>query len=223
MPMLMPRRVKHRKVMRGRMSGNAKGGHTVAFGEYGLATLEPAWITAHQIESARRAMTRSVKRGGKIWIRIFRTSPRPRSPPRPASVPARALRITGSPSCAPAGSCSRWQASSAKQPLRPCAWRRTSSGGDSRRRPRDREGGHRWRSVRSVRGPRAGRPAEGGEAGPLAGPVRPLDPAAEGLQPDPGDTTDHRPDPHRPARAFDRSALGRVGASGCLPQEQPAP
>ena len=67
--MLMPRRVKHRKVMRGRMSGMAKGGHTVAFGEYGLATLEPAWITARQIESARRAMTRSVKRGGKIWRR----------------------------------------------------------------------------------------------------------------------------------------------------------
>jgi large subunit ribosomal protein L16 len=64
--MLMPRRVKHRKVMRGRMSGMAKGGHTVAFGDYGLATLEPAWITARQIESARRAMTRSVKRGGKI-------------------------------------------------------------------------------------------------------------------------------------------------------------
>src|SRR5512133_2168115 len=63
--MLMPRRVKHRKVMRGRMSGIAKGGHTVAFGEYGLATQEPAWITSRQIEAARRAMTRSVKRGGR--------------------------------------------------------------------------------------------------------------------------------------------------------------
>src|SRR6266550_2283091 len=69
--MLLPRRVKHRKVMRGRMSGQAKGGHFVAFGDYGLATLEPAWITSRQIEAARRAMTRSVKRGGKIWIRIF--------------------------------------------------------------------------------------------------------------------------------------------------------
>jgi len=67
--MLMPRRVKHRKVMRGRMSGLAKGGHTVAFGEYGLATQEPAWITSRQIEAARRAMTRSVKRGGKIWTK----------------------------------------------------------------------------------------------------------------------------------------------------------
>ena len=61
--MLMPKRVKHRKVMRGRMSGLAKGGHTVAFGEYGLATSEPAWITSRQIEAARRAMTRSVKPG----------------------------------------------------------------------------------------------------------------------------------------------------------------
>ena len=78
--MLMPRRVKHRKVMRGRMSGLAKGGHTVAFGEYGLATQEPAWITSRQIEAARRAMTRSVKRGGKIWIRIFPDKPATKKP-----------------------------------------------------------------------------------------------------------------------------------------------
>ena len=76
----MPRRVKHRKVMRGRMSGVAKGGHAVAFGEYGLATLEPAWITSRQIEAARRAMTRSVKRGGKIWIRIFPDKPATKKP-----------------------------------------------------------------------------------------------------------------------------------------------
>jgi len=78
--MLMPRRVKHRKVMRGRMSGLAKGGHDVAFGDYGLATLEPAWITSRQIEAARRAMTRSVKRGGKIWIRIFPDKPATKKP-----------------------------------------------------------------------------------------------------------------------------------------------
>ena len=78
--MLMPKRVKHRKVMRGRMSGVAKGGHTVAFGEYGLATQEPAWITSRQIEAARRAMTRSVKRGGKIWIRIFPDKPATKKP-----------------------------------------------------------------------------------------------------------------------------------------------
>ena len=62
------------------MSGVAKGGHTVAFGEYGLATQEPAWITSRQIEAARRAMTRSVKRGGKIWIRIFPDKPATKKP-----------------------------------------------------------------------------------------------------------------------------------------------
>ena len=78
--MLLPRRVKHRKVMRGRMSGRAKGGHFVAFGDYGLATMEPAWITSRQIEAARRAMTRSVKRGGKIWIRVFPDKPVTKKP-----------------------------------------------------------------------------------------------------------------------------------------------
>jgi large subunit ribosomal protein L16 len=78
--MLMPRRVKHRKVMRGRMSGQAKGGNTVAFGEFGLTTTEPAWITSRQIEAARRAMTRSVKRGGKIWIRVFPDKPVTKKP-----------------------------------------------------------------------------------------------------------------------------------------------
>jgi large subunit ribosomal protein L16 len=78
--MLLPKRVKHRKVMRGRMSGPAKGGHSVAFGDFGLATLEPAWITSRQIEAARRAMTRSVKRGGKIWIRVFPDKPVTKKP-----------------------------------------------------------------------------------------------------------------------------------------------
>jgi large subunit ribosomal protein L16 len=78
--MLMPKRVKHRKVMRGRMSGQAKGGNSVAFGEFGLVTMEPAWITSRQIEAARRAMTRSVKRGGKIWIRIFPDKPVTKKP-----------------------------------------------------------------------------------------------------------------------------------------------
>lgn len=78
--MLMPRRVKHRKVMRGRMSGLTKGGSTVAFGDYGLMTEEPAWITSRQIEAARRAMTRYVKRGGKIWIRIFPDKPVTKKP-----------------------------------------------------------------------------------------------------------------------------------------------
>ncbi len=78
--MLIPKRVKHRRVMRGRMSGVAKGGSTIAFGEFGLMTEEPAWITSRQIEAARRAMTRSVKRGGKVWIRIFPDKPVTKKP-----------------------------------------------------------------------------------------------------------------------------------------------
>jgi large subunit ribosomal protein L16 len=78
--MLMPKRVKHRKVMRGRMTGAAKGGSTIAFGDYALMTQEPAWITSRQIEAARRAMTRYVRRGGKIWIRIFPDKPVTKKP-----------------------------------------------------------------------------------------------------------------------------------------------
>jgi large subunit ribosomal protein L16 len=73
--MLMPKRVKHRKEHRGRMKGNAKGGTEVAFGEYGLKALEPAWVTNRQIEAARIAMTRYIKRGGKVWIKIFPSKP----------------------------------------------------------------------------------------------------------------------------------------------------
>jgi len=69
--MLMPSKVKYRKLQRGRRSGKANTGATVAFGEYGLKTLESAWITARQIEASRVAMTRFIKRGGKIWIRVF--------------------------------------------------------------------------------------------------------------------------------------------------------
>jgi large subunit ribosomal protein L16 len=73
--MLMPRKVKHRKVQRGRLTGQAKGGTTVQFGDYGIQALEPGWITARQIEAARIAMTRHVRRGGKVWIRIFPDKP----------------------------------------------------------------------------------------------------------------------------------------------------
>jgi len=69
--MLMPKRVKYRKQFRGRMRGKATRGNTVAFGEFGLQSLDPAWITSRQIESARRAMVRHMKRRGKLWIRIF--------------------------------------------------------------------------------------------------------------------------------------------------------
>src|SRR5213596_584416 len=73
--MLMPRKVKHRKQQRGRLTGAAKGGTDVTFGDYGIQALEPGWITARQIEAARIAMTRHVRRGGKVWIRIFPDKP----------------------------------------------------------------------------------------------------------------------------------------------------
>lgn len=73
--MLMPKKVKHRKQQRGRLSGLAKAGTTVTFGDYGVQALEPGWITARQIEAARIAMTRHVKRGGKVWIRVFPDKP----------------------------------------------------------------------------------------------------------------------------------------------------
>ena len=78
--MLMPRKVKHRKQQRGRMSGKAKGGTVVTFGDYGIQALEPGWITARQIEAARIAMTRHVRRGGKVWIRIFPDKPMTQKP-----------------------------------------------------------------------------------------------------------------------------------------------
>ncbi len=73
--MLMPKRIKYRKQQRGRMRGKATRGSTVAFGEYGLKALAPAWITSRQIEAARIAMTRYIKRGGKVWIRVFPHKP----------------------------------------------------------------------------------------------------------------------------------------------------
>jgi len=73
--MLMPKRVKYRKTMRGRMKGMARRGSDVHFGEYGLQALEPAWVSARQIESARRAMVRAMRRRGKVWIRIFPDKP----------------------------------------------------------------------------------------------------------------------------------------------------
>jgi large subunit ribosomal protein L16 len=72
---LMPRKVRHRKTHRGRTGGVAKGGTEVVFGEYGIQALEPGWITARQIEAARIAMTRHIKRGGKVWINIFPDKP----------------------------------------------------------------------------------------------------------------------------------------------------
>ncbi len=73
--MLLPKRVKHRKVQRGRMKGVATRGNVVSNGDFGLQALEPAWITSNQIEAARIAMTRFIKRGGKVWIKIFPDKP----------------------------------------------------------------------------------------------------------------------------------------------------
>ena len=73
--MLMPKRVKFRRVQRGRLTGKASRGNTITYGTYGLVATEPAWITSNQIEAARIAMTRYIKRGGKVWIKIFPDKP----------------------------------------------------------------------------------------------------------------------------------------------------
>ena len=73
--MLMPKRVKYRRVQRGRMKGKATRGNVVTYGEFGLAAQEPGWITSNQIEAARIAMTRYIRRGGKVWIKIFPDKP----------------------------------------------------------------------------------------------------------------------------------------------------
>ena len=78
--MLMPKRVKYRKQQRGRMRGKAYRGSSVTFGEFGLQALEPAWITSRQIEAARVAITRSIKRGGKVWINVFPDKPYTKKP-----------------------------------------------------------------------------------------------------------------------------------------------
>ncbi len=78
--MLSPKKVKHRKHHRGRMRGKAKGGVQVHFGDYGLQAVEPAWITNRQIEAARVAMTRHIKRGGKVWVNIFPDKPFTKKP-----------------------------------------------------------------------------------------------------------------------------------------------
>ncbi len=78
--MLQPKRVKYRKMQKGRIHGQANDGNTLVFGDYGLQTLEPAWITAAQLEAARRAITRHIRRGGKVWIRVFPDKPMTKKP-----------------------------------------------------------------------------------------------------------------------------------------------
>ena len=78
--MLMPKRVKFRKTHRGRRNGKAYRGSTIAFGEFGLMAMQPAWVTSRQIEAARVAITRTIKRGGKVWIRVFPDKPDTKKP-----------------------------------------------------------------------------------------------------------------------------------------------
>ena len=112
--MLVPKRVKFRKQQRGRRSGLAIRGSSLAFGQYGLKALEAAWVTNRQIEAARRAMTRYIKRGGKVWIRIF--------PDKPITSKPAETRM-GKGKGAPAASSTRWRGSRRSRRRRPCALR----------------------------------------------------------------------------------------------------
>ena len=93
--MLMPKRVKYRRVHRGRLTGKAMRGNTVTYGDFGLQALEPAWVTANQIEAARIAMTRYTKRAGQVWIKIFPDKPITESRPKPEWVPVKVRPNTG--------------------------------------------------------------------------------------------------------------------------------
>ena len=103
--MLMPKKVKHRKHQRGRTRGQSKGGNKVSQGEFGIQALEPAWLTARQIEAARIAMTRHIKRGGKVWINVFPDKPITQKRPKLAWVLARATPRCGSPLSSQVESC----------------------------------------------------------------------------------------------------------------------
>src|SRR6476469_5757720 len=95
--MLSPKRTKFRKMFKGRMTGHAKGGTEIAFGDFGLQALECGWITSRQIEAARIAMTRHIKRGGKVYIRIFPDKPITKKPAETRMVRARVVTRAGWP------------------------------------------------------------------------------------------------------------------------------
>src|SRR3981081_2696323 len=124
--MLMPKKVKYRKQQRGRMTGKAWRGSTLAFGQFGLKVLETGWITDRQIEASRVAMTRFVKRGGKIWIRLFPDKPVTKKPAEPRWAEGRARRITGLRLGGREKFCLRWKAFRSRMRKRQCASRRTS-------------------------------------------------------------------------------------------------
>ena len=92
---MLPKRVKYRRQQRGRLKGTASRGNTITYGSYGLVATEPAWITSNQIEAARIAMTRYIKRGGQVWIKIFPDKPVTEKPLKPVWVPVRVLPNTG--------------------------------------------------------------------------------------------------------------------------------
>ena len=93
--MLMPKRVKYRRVQRGRLKGTATRGNRITNGQFGLVATEPAWITSNQIEAARVAMTRYIKRGGQVWIKIFPDKPITESPPKRVWAPVKAAPSIG--------------------------------------------------------------------------------------------------------------------------------
>jgi ribosomal protein L16/ribosomal protein L29 len=124
--MLMPKKVKYRKQMRGRRRGKAWRGGSLAFGEYGLKAMENAWITDRQIEASRVAISRFIKRGGKLWIRIFPDKPFTKKPAetrmgKGKGAPEKWVAVESR-----AASCLRWRAWMKRRPARPWDWRRTS-------------------------------------------------------------------------------------------------
>ena len=125
--MLMARRYKHRKQHRPTRSGAAKGGTTLAFGDYGIQAVEGHYVTNRQIESARIAMTRHIKRGGKVWINIYPDRPLTKKPAETRMGSGKGSPEWWSPTSSPAASCSNCPVSPRTSPARPCAERCTSS------------------------------------------------------------------------------------------------
>jgi len=124
--MLMPKRVKYRKMHRGNNRGMSHNGNTVAFGDFGLLAVEPAWITSRQIEAARRAISHHVKRGGKVWIRIFPDKPITLKPAETLWVAVRVQLITMWQWLNPVASCLRLVGYAPKLRWKPCTWHRPS-------------------------------------------------------------------------------------------------
>ena len=117
--MLMPRKVAHRKHHRGRTRGMTKGGSELHFGEYGIQALEPGWLSARQIEAARIAMTRSIRRGGKVWIDLFPDKPVTKKPAETRMGSGKGNPSSGWPSSVRDGSCSSCRTPTKRRPSSP--------------------------------------------------------------------------------------------------------